>query len=64
MNPVIEKLWVEAAQESDSWEAQCAFIQKYTELCVQECLNIVEDGGEFCSRSKLAEQIAQHFGVK
>lgn len=64
MNPVIEKLWNQASVESDSWDSQRAFIEKYTELCVQECLNIVEDGGEFCSRSKLAEQIAQHFGGK
>jgi hypothetical protein len=38
--------------------------KKFAELIVEECLNIVGVGGEFCSRPKLVEKIKQHFGVE
>lgn len=39
-------------------------ILKFAELIVNDVLNIVAIGGEFCSRPKLFEQIKEHFGVK
>lgn len=71
MNPVIEKLWVEAAQESDSWEAHRTFIEKFAQLIVEECASHCDllldykissewsRGTHDCSRA-----IKQHFGVK
>ena len=38
--------------------------EKFAELIVGECLDIVGAGGEFASRPKLVEQIKQHFGVE
>jgi hypothetical protein len=37
---------------------------KFAELIVEECIGIVEYGGEFCSRPKLVEQLKEHFGVE
>jgi hypothetical protein len=37
---------------------------KFAELIVQECIDIVGDGGEFASRPKLVEKLQKHFGVE
>ena len=37
---------------------------KFAELIVNDVLNIVAVGGEFCSRPKLFEQIKEHFGFE
>jgi len=39
-------------------------IKKFAELIVEECLNLVDRGGEFVSRPKLVERIKEHFGVE
>jgi 2,4-dienoyl-CoA reductase-like NADH-dependent reductase (Old Yellow Enzyme family) len=39
-------------------------MQMFAELIVEECLDIVGAGGEFCSRPKLLEKIREHFGVE
>jgi hypothetical protein len=41
MNERIKQLWVEAAKttQSDSWEEQTKFMERYTELIVRECIN-------------------------
>jgi 2,4-dienoyl-CoA reductase-like NADH-dependent reductase (Old Yellow Enzyme family) len=39
-------------------------MEKFAELIVEECLDLVSYGGEFCSRPKLVEKIKQHFGVE
>ena len=39
-------------------------MEKFAELIVEECLNLVDRGGEFVSRPKLVERIKEHFGVK
>ena len=41
-----------------------AYEQKFAELIVEECLNLVDRGGEFVSRPKLVERIKEHFGVE
>ena len=38
--------------------------QKFAELIVQECIDIVAAGGEFASRPKLVEKLQEHFGVR
>ena len=37
---------------------------KFAELIVQECIDIVAAGGEFASRPKLVEKLQEHFGVE
>ena len=41
-----------------------AFQEKFAELIVQECIDIVGSGGEFASRPKLVEKLQEHFGVE
>ena len=38
--------------------------EKFAELLLEDVLDIVGYGGEFCSRPKLVEQIQTHFGVE
>jgi len=38
--------------------------EKFAELIVQECIDIVGAGGEFASRPKLVEKLQEHFGVE
>ena len=39
-------------------------LEKFAELIVEECLDLVDRGGEFVSRPKLVERIKEHFGVE
>jgi len=39
-------------------------IEKFAELIVRECCDIVGAGGEFASRPKLVEKLQEHFGVE
>ena len=39
-------------------------LEKFAELIVEECLNLVDQGGEFVSRPKLVEKIKEHFEVE
>jgi 2,4-dienoyl-CoA reductase-like NADH-dependent reductase (Old Yellow Enzyme family) len=39
-------------------------MEKFAELIVEECINIVGAGGEFASRPKLVEKLKEHFGVE
>jgi hypothetical protein len=45
MNEQVKQLWVEAAKttQSDSWEEQTKFMERFAELIVQECLKKVEE---------------------
>ena len=38
--------------------------EKFAELIVRECCDIVGAGGEFASRPKLVEKLQEHFGVE
>jgi hypothetical protein len=42
MNERIKQLWEEAAKttQSDSWEEQTKFMERFAELIVQECISI------------------------
>jgi leucyl aminopeptidase (aminopeptidase T) len=82
MNERIEKLWEQAAKttQGDSWEEQTKFMERYTELIVRECVDVIQkevsfkykDGGEteefmggHYAGSLLARvKIKRHFGVE
>jgi hypothetical protein len=38
--------------------------EKFAELIVRECIDIVENQGAFMRYNHLAEQVRKHFGVK
>jgi hypothetical protein len=52
------------AQRRESIELWDKNIEKFAELIVQECIDIVAAGGEFASRPKLVEKLQEHFGVE
>jgi len=72
MNEQIKQLWEEAAKttQSDSWEEQTKFMERFAELIVRECANQCDllldhrissewsRGTHDCSRA-----IKKHFGV-
>jgi hypothetical protein len=67
MNERIRLLWEEAAKttQGDSWEEQTKFIERFAELIVRECSQMVEDKFDFCGDEIIiAEQILKHFGVE
>ena len=45
MNERIKQLWEEAAKttQSDSWEEQTKFMERFAELIVRDCMLICED---------------------
>lgn len=68
MNEKIEKLAEEAgfvegwfSESGDDCERE---IKKFAELIVQECVDVIDVGGEFVSRPKMVERLKQHFGVE
>ena len=76
MNERIKQLWSEAAESNggDSWEEQTAFMSKFAELIVAECIGIVEnlspgykdyrDQIEDAFRRDCVIEIKKHFGVE
>ena len=40
------------------------YSEKFAELIVKECIDIVAAGGEFASRPKLVEKLQENFGVE
>ena len=71
MNERIRQLWEEAAKttQSDSWEEQTKFMERFAELIVRECVAIANR--QFCAATGLddrdcltAHQMKQHFGVE
>ena len=67
MNERIRKLYIQAINDTKHDPADDINIQiaeKFAELIVTECLNLVDRGGEFVSRPKLVERIKEHFGVE
>ncbi len=72
MNEQIKQLWEEAAKttQSDSWEEQTKFMERFAELIVRECAGIchkmAEDSDSYVVHDgdTCAEQIKKHFGVE
>lgn len=63
MNERYKTLWFEAAENTadNSWEAQTKFMERYTELVVQESIDVIvrhDYHGQW-----LGEKIKQHFGI-
>ena len=59
MNEQIKQLWEDAAKttQSDSWEEQTKFMERFAELIVREC-------AEICLEANDHKNILQHFGVE
>ena len=71
MNERIKTLWFEAAESTngDSWAEQTAFMEKFAELIVQECIQVggPEDSYTddwFKAKADSINKIKQHFGVE
>jgi hypothetical protein len=63
MNERYKTLWFEAAENTsdNSWEAQTKFMERYTELVIQESIDVIvrhDYHGQW-----LGEKIKQHFGI-
>lgn len=69
MNERIQELMEQAMELVDPYALEGEFgprllnAEKFAELIVEECLNLVDRGGEFVSRPKLVERIKEHFGI-
>lgn len=64
MNERYKTLWYQAAETTanHSWEEQTKFMERYTELVIQESIDIMmrhDYHGQW-----LGEKIKQHFGVE
>jgi hypothetical protein len=72
MNERIKQLMAEAGYDIEALKMypggfpreDLLVLESFAQLIVNDVLNIVAIGGEFCSRPKLFEQIKEHFGVK
>jgi hypothetical protein len=71
MNERIKELWEKAAEttQGDSWEEQTKFIERFAELIVQECIDIIAPYSVRMSRPGEEYlhpilEIRKHFGVE
>jgi hypothetical protein len=64
MNERIKQLWEEAAKttQSDSWEEQTKFMERFAELIVRECVGIADEYDGV--GSTIVSRIKKHFGVE
>jgi hypothetical protein len=64
MNERIKELWEEAAKttQSDSWEEQTKFMERFAELIVRECVGIADEYDGV--GSTIVSRIQKHFGVE
>jgi len=74
LNERIKQLWEEAAKttQSDSWEEQTKFMERFAELivreCAQACINMgndyeIKSAGQY-QAELFAFAIKEHFGVE
>jgi hypothetical protein len=76
MNERISEIWDQAAKANallrsgeNSWETQKAFIEKFAELIVRECMEMcyrtdTEYEGKKVKPTVIASKVATHFGVE
>lgn len=70
MNEQIRELWYQAVQPhtGDSWAEQTAFMEKFAELIVRECMEQVwytrEDSINGNISEVIKERMKQYFGVE
>jgi hypothetical protein len=64
MNERVKILWAKAAESNfgDSWEEQTAFMSKFAELIVRECIDIADEYDGV--GSTIVGRIEKHFGVE
>jgi hypothetical protein len=64
MNEQIKQLWEEAAKttQSDSWEEQTKFMERFAELIVQECADVATMN-QF-QYDAVGNYVLKHFGVE
>jgi hypothetical protein len=62
VNEQIKQLWAEAAKttQSDSWEEQTKFMERFAELIVKECAKIADKAEPY----KATDLIKEHFEIK
>lgn len=62
MNKVIQEL---CQQSWNTYPNQLKFdTEKFAELIIEECIGVISNGGEFCSRPILVEKVKRHFGIE
>jgi len=69
MNEQIKQLWEEAAKttQSDSWEEQTKFMERFAELIVRECADVLLEWKKEpfpLDPDFAANLIKEHFGVE
>lgn len=69
MNELIQELAYQAEEYADTMvdggsEFHPEFVRKFAKLILQECIDVVDVGGEFVSRPKMVERLKKHFGVE
>ena len=70
MNERINQLWEQAAKttQGDSWEEQTKFIEKFAELIVQECAEVIfktpVEYIEIDAMHRIRDNVKSHFGVE
>jgi leucyl aminopeptidase (aminopeptidase T) len=64
MNEQIKQLWEEAAKttQSDSWEEQTKFMERFAELIVKECADVATMN-QF-QYDAVGNYVLKHFGVE
>jgi len=69
MNERIKILWSEAAESTigDSWEEQTKFMERFAELIIRDCMDVVDGytkGRTFETHYDAVAQIEALFGIK
>jgi hypothetical protein len=69
MNERVKILWSEAAESTigDSWEEQTKFMERFAELIVRDCMDVVDGYTKprtFDTHYDAVEQIEALFGIK
>jgi hypothetical protein len=64
MNERIKELADKAIEDMPgAWNIPDEFCEKFAELIVRECTNVVQNQGAFLRFDQLVKKIKQHFGV-
>jgi len=69
MNEQVKQLWAKAAKSNfgDSWEEQTKFMERFAELIVRDCMDVVDGYTKprtFDTHYDAVEQIEALFGIK
>jgi hypothetical protein len=67
MNERIRECWLKAAREdsSETWDTQEQFIERFAELIVRECMDVVDTGeNQLIARFQARQWLTEHFGVE